>query len=319
MTSIRQKNHPAIMSHTPPATALLAAMAEAGIEPQDNIGIIADGQIHRFRVAGDKPGSRNGWYVLHQDARPYGVYGSWRTGERKVWSTGGQQNLSPAEQMEVRRRSFARHMERKRQTRIKHETAAERAAGLWGTSTPADPNHPYLQRKKIPPFGARQSGDDLVLRLIDLESRTISSLQYIRADGTKRLLSGGRKQGCVIHINGRLPEARRVLICEGFATGASLACTESESLVLAAIDAGNLHSVATEARRAWPDRELVICADADPVGKAKGRAAAIAAGALIAVPEFPEGTEGSDWNDYVNAGLAEPKEFNFSRNGEGRE
>jgi putative DNA primase/helicase len=132
-------------------------------------------------------------------------------------------------------------------------------------------------------------------------------------------LPDGRKRACVIYVAGEIEHAPRILFAEGWATGATLSDMDPDALVLSAIDAGNLHPVATEARRAWPDRELVICADADPVGKAKGIAAAIAAGALIAVPEFPEGTEGSDWNDYVNAGLAEPKEFNFSRNGEGRE
>jgi putative DNA primase/helicase len=78
-----------------------------------------------------------------------------------------------------------------------------------------------------------------------------------------------------------------------------------DALVLSAIDAGNLHPVATEARRGWPDKELVICADADPIGEAKARHAAIAAGALVAVPEFPAGMEGSDWNDYIAAGLGE--------------
>jgi putative DNA primase/helicase len=109
----------------------------------------------------------------------------------------------------------------------------------------------------------------------------------------------------VIFVAGEIAHAPRVLIAEGWATGATLSDMNPDALVLSAIDAGNLHPVATEARRAWPDRELVICADADPVGKAKGRAAAISASALIAVPEFPEGTEGSDWNDFVNAGLSE--------------
>jgi putative DNA primase/helicase len=29
------------------------------------ITIIGEGEIHRFKVPGDKAGSNNGWYVLH--------------------------------------------------------------------------------------------------------------------------------------------------------------------------------------------------------------------------------------------------------------
>ncbi|MDZ7810641.1 MAG: toprim domain-containing protein [Arhodomonas sp.] len=98
------------------------------------------------------------------------------------------------------------------------------------------------------------------------------------------LLSGGRKRGS-LYPSGR-PDARRlrVLICEGWATGATLAALEPNALVLAAIDAGNLRPVAT-ARREWPDVEIVIAADTDEVGVDEARGAAVAAEALVAVPE----------------------------------
>ncbi|MGN8159505.1 hypothetical protein ACS8YF_12625, partial [Salinisphaera sp. SWV1] len=77
------------------------------------------------------------------------------------------------------------------------------------------------------------------------------------------------------------------------------------ALVLAAIDAGNLKEVSTGARNKWPDTEIVVCADADDIGREKGRAAAIAAGALLAIPEFPAGAEGSDYNDLANLAAQE--------------
>jgi putative DNA primase/helicase len=143
------------------------------------------------------------------------------------------------------------------------------------------------------------------LPLTDLQSKRITSLQYIWPDGTKRLLPGGKKRACVIYVAGDIAHASQILFAEGWATGATLSDLDPDAAVFSAIDAGNLHPVATEARRVWPDKELVICADADPIGEAKARHAAIAAGALIAVPEFPEGIKGSDWNDYVAAGLRE--------------
>jgi putative DNA primase/helicase len=199
-----------------------------------------------------------------------------------------------------RRARFARKQAEASQRR-REAAAADRASSIWSECCPADPGHPYLQAKGVSPLSARQRGDQLVLPLTDLQSQRITSLQYIWPDGTKRLLPGGKKRGCVIHVAGDIEQAPRVLVAEGWATGVTLSDMEPNALVLSAIDAGNLHPVATEVRRAWPARELVICADADPVGEAKGRAAAISAGALIALPEFPEGVEGSDWNDYFVA------------------
>jgi putative DNA primase/helicase len=214
-----------------------------------------------------------------------------------------------------RRARFARKQAEASQ-RHREAVAANKASSIWSECCSADPAHPYLKAKGVSPLSARQRGDRLVLPLTDLRSQRITSLQYIWPDGTKRLLPDGKKRGCVIYVAGDIEQAPRVLVAEGWATGATLSEMDPDALVLSAIDAGNLHPVATEVRRAWPDRGMVICADADPVGKAKGKEAAIAAGALIAVPEFPEGVEGSDWNDYVNAGLTESKEFNSNRNGE---
>jgi len=121
---------------------------------------------------------------------------------------------------------------------------------------------------------------------------SISSLQFIAPDGRKRLLSGGRKRGCFIAVAGDEDQAQRVIICEGWATGCTLAKEEPSALILAAIDAGNLKPVAVAARSRWPTAELVIAGDDDRLtpgnpGASKARAAAIAADALLALPQRP--------------------------------
>ncbi|MQM38449.1 hypothetical protein KBTX_02460 [wastewater metagenome] len=288
-----------------PVQSFRAALADAGIPPHEPADVVPDGRLHRYRVEGNRAGTRNGWYVLHLDGVPGGAYGSWRAGVSGTWCARDRETLTPAERDSHRQRMEAARAERDREQHRRHLAAAGRAARIWSDCHPADPGHPYLGTKGIPPLNARQRGDRLVLPVVELQSRRLTSLQFIGPDGTKNLLSGGRKRGCVIPVAGRMPGASRVLICEGWATGATLAALEPDALVLAAIDAGNLHPVATAARREWPDMELVICADADPTGVDKARAAAIAAEALVAVPMFPEGIEGSDWNDYVAAGLGE--------------
>lgn len=41
---------------------------------------LPDGNIHRFHVPGDKPGSQNGWYLLSSDPVDKGCFGSLKAG-----------------------------------------------------------------------------------------------------------------------------------------------------------------------------------------------------------------------------------------------
>lgn len=126
--------------------------------------------------------------------------------------------------------------------------------------------------------------------------RALWSLQFIEAGGSKRLLKGGRKAGNHIPVH-KPQEPARLLLCEGWATGCTLAEHEPEALVLAAVDSGNLPAVAVGARRRWPALMMVICGDCDPAGIEAANRAAQATGAQVALPEFPPGTTGTDFND----------------------
>lgn len=224
------------MSH--PA-AFLATLAAAGIAPSDPAAIVADGQLHRFHIDGDKPGRRNGWAVLHLDGLAAGAFGSWKHGIAGSWCAKDRASLSPAERADHRRR-IARAREQAQAARTRAQAAAAaRAARLWAQARPADVLHPYRVQKAVPLFSARQLGARLVLPVADFAGR-LHSLQFIDGAGGKKLLKDGRKRGHFIRVAGRMPPAARVLICEGWATGATLATLEPAALVLAAIDAGNL-------------------------------------------------------------------------------
>lgn len=257
-------------------------LARAGIPCDDTIH--PDGTLHRYHVDGDRASTRNGWYVLHVDGVPAAAYGSWRHGVSGTWRAGNSR-LTPADRERIERAKQAEKVRSEQQA----ADAAERARHLWERASPAA-HHDYLTAKGIQPFVARKLAGLLVLPILDFDWR-LHSLQFIAADGGKKLLSGGRKSGHFIAV--RFAGASRLLICEGFATGASLAEIEPDSDVIAAIDAGNLQGVAVEARRRFPALSIVICGDADPVGREKANAAAIAARALLAVPDI----EGADWND----------------------
>lgn len=268
-------------------------MAARGIAPAGGLAeLVADGHLHRYRVDGDKAGSRAGWYVIYLDGIPAAAFGSWKHGVSDTWRA--RAPASEAEQRQHRERMDAARRQREAEQARRHQRAADKAADLWAKARPADPTHPYLQTKGVPPLQAHQLGDSLVLALYDFERR-LSSLQFIDGDGGKRLLSGGRKRGCFVPVAGRADTASRLLLCEGWATGASLHQLDGTALVLAAVDANNLQPVAEGARRRWPRLPLVVCADADPVGERKARAAALAVGGQVAIPDA------GDFNDAAQA------------------
>ena len=271
------------------------AMLDAGLTPPDVIE--ADGQLHRFHVHGDKPGTRNGYYVLHLDGRAAGVFGSWKSGLRSTWAADGKR-MSEAEREAFAKLIEAAKIKAQAERRAEHEARAIEARSEWAAAEPANPAHPYLIRKGVKPHNLRQRGGLLIVPLFDAFG-LLWNVQRIQADGGKRFKPG--RAGGLFSPIGDLNEPRTILICEGWATGATLH-EETGHPVLCAMNAGSLLPVATAARSAWAGAELVICADNDRQtegnpGVTYATAAAKATGAKLIVPEFPEGVAGSDFND----------------------
>lgn len=126
------------------------------------------------------------------------------------------------------------------------------------------------------------------------------NLQLIFLDGTKRFLKHGRKHGCYCII-GTLDDALKILIAEGFATGASLHELHGHPVVVA-FDAGNLLSVSKSIRAQHPDISIVIAGDDDRlkeynVGRHKAIQAAKAVGGTVAFPELCKCCTCTDHND----------------------
>ncbi|NCT57416.1 MAG: hypothetical protein GW760_06890 [Legionella sp.] len=283
-------------------------MISQGISPPDQI--FADAQLHRFHIEGDKSGTKNGWYILHLDGVPCGIYGSWKKGIHLKWSAKKQDHMTASEcsrQIELIKEAC------KMRNAIKakeQQEAALRAKHLWKNYPEANPNHLYIIKKRILPFHARQQDKEIVLPIIDIDGK-IWSLQYINESGDKRFLLHGAIKGHFIPIQSQPSNNQKILICEGFATGATLAEKHPTYCVTAACNAGNLKSVATSIRTCLPTAELIICVDDDRLtpnnpGLTKGREAAIAAGALFSKPIWPDcaPTSLKDFND-LSCWLAE--------------
>jgi putative DNA primase/helicase len=268
------------------------AMQAAGIDPPDEI--IADGRLRRFSTSG-KGSDDAGWFVVYPDGVPAGAFGCWRSGISETWRADLGRRLTPEELAETRRRLERARAEAESERKVQQDNAARRAGELWLKASHAR-RHPYLTAKKVSAHGIRQSGDSLLVPLFDADD-VLRSLQFVGRDGTKKFLPGGRVTGC-FHLIGELQSAGTLLVCEGYATGASL--HEATGMPVAvAFSAGNLKPVSLALRAKYPDMRLIVCADNDSKpesnrnpGLEKATEAALAVGGLLAVPPVP-----GDFND----------------------
>lgn len=303
-----------------------SAMLEQGIETGDEI--IADGKLHRFHVIGDARGSRNGFYCLHADDRPAGIFGcNKRYGfdHKFQW----QSNVKTAPWTEEQRQAYRERVAKERAEKdaaekVRYEQAAVHANEIWDASQPAMDDHPYLLRKGVKAHGlrlgtwelvdqetgeVRHISDQTLLVPICDRTRKIHSLQGIfqaklesMGNRDKDYLKGGAKRG-LFHTIGTKPIAHEgkpvFVLCEGYATGASIhECTGH--LVLVCFDAGNLPVVAEaiHSRMLEQGKEAVIMIAADndrwtlkPIenpGVYHAKNAAKAVGGLVAIPNFTD-------------------------------
>ena len=285
-----------------PADAFTQAMADAGMVPPATVH--ADGALHRFSPTG-KRGDLAGWYVLHADGLPAGVFGCWRTGLVQTWCAKPDNALTAAEREALRRRVQQAKAQRDAAENQRREQARTVAAQCWNGASPVQAQgHAYLLAKGVQAHGLRASpghagADGLLLVPLRDTAGTLHSLQTITPDGHKRFLPGGRVRGCY-HAMGK--PAGVLVVCEGYATAASI--HEATGLaVAAAFSASNLAPVASALHRQYPAQVLVVAADDDwrtdgNPGMSAARQAAMAVSGLLVVPQFPAHRSGeTDFND----------------------
>tara|TARA_R110000751_G_C13788462_1_gene481836 strand:+ start:2830 stop:3747 length:918 start_codon:yes stop_codon:yes gene_type:complete len=262
---------------------------------------VGDGEIHRFHVAGDKPRTRNGWYVLYTDCIAGGAYGSWNRGKKNTWRIRKPANLKEATLQLERSRRIQRLQEAERQR--SHQVAATKAERLWEASVPANPNHTYLITKRCDAYCLREQYGALLVPLY--RDGELLNLQRIYPNGIKRFMPKGRIKGCYSPI-GSPERDRPIYICEGWATGATL-YEETGTAVACAMNAGNLLAVGRQLQQEYPDSPLIIAGDDDRKtegnpGRTAANKAAAALGCSLVFPPFPDDAplELSDFNDLAN-------------------
>lgn len=175
---------------------------------------------------------------------------NWKTGDKAtVWLNG--------EMSAVERRDYSEKIAA--QDREKRKRAAEAAVTANALIEAAKPaNHPYLSLKGFPDEKALVIGADDVAQIggkylvsgkwaIVMPARindSVSSVQLIWEDGTKKFLAGGVIEGSSC----RIAKGRYTWLCEGFATGLTLRLVlrslKRSDTILCCFSASNVAAVA---------------------------------------------------------------------------
>ncbi len=272
-------------------------MQNAGIET--DAAILADGALHRFHVTGDRSGSKNGWYVLHADDPAAGQFGCFKRGISEAWSAKAYTTLTLEEKTRYAAKMEATRKQRDEETAKLQAECRTWCAERWKHGKEATNAHPYLKRKGVHAYGLRLLRDSLMIPLYDT-ARTIHGMQFIGANGDKKFKVGTAKQGHYFPIG--KPKEKTLLICEGYATGASL-YEATGCGVAVTFDAGNLKPVAEALRQKYPDYRLIICADNDQWGEIntgviKATEAAQAVAGMLTIADIQNTTDKpTDFND----------------------
>ncbi|MBK6321281.1 DUF3987 domain-containing protein [Candidatus Aalborgicola defluviihabitans] len=274
------------------------AIAAAGLTPPDEI--IDDGKIHRFSSNG-KPRDESGWYVLHSDGVAAGAFGDWREGFTQNWCSKSNTEMTQVDRESHQNRVQAMKAQRDSEQAQRNESAALEASRRVNAATVCT-QHPYLDAKGVKPYGVKVEMDGTLLvpmrddgKLWNVERINLTDFK------DKRGLSGGRRTGCYHAIGGK--PKNRLIVGSGYATCASIHEATGDAVAVAFND-GNLGAVAGTMRFKFPDLQIIVAADDDYQNAVNGgvehaRAAALAIGGYLAVPDFganrPE--KATDFND----------------------
>ena len=276
------------------------AIAASGLPPPEEI--IPGPKFQHFSTNGKK-GDTSGWYRLHLDGVPAGSFGCYRSGIIKTWCSKSRNEMTSDEWASHVRVLESMAKQKEEDAQNKASKASIEAQEIWSNAKPADDNHPYLLTKSVKSYGLKVEGDNLLLSIYNQASKTITSLQTISPSGEKRFMLGGVKRAGFFQITSEDSPKDKVVICEGYATGASI--FEATGLTVAvAFDSGNLLPVAQAIRVTRSELKLIIAADDDwksdiNIGLTKAKEAAQKVGGSLVVPNFlnNRNDKDSDFND----------------------
>lgn len=267
-----------------------------------------DGELHRFATPDDKSGAKSGWYVLYAEGKfPAGAYGNWKEDSSIRWCSKEEYEMSPAETREHNEYVERAKAEQKRRKAEAQVSAANRYWNIYQKLPNAPADHPYLKKKGVTAMeGIRISRSGrLAIPLLDAAS-TFWGIQWIDGAGKKMFGKDVKITGNYFLIDG---DRSTMFVCEGYATGASIAMASGKAVVVA-FNAGNLDAAIVSAKEAFKDARFVLAADDDRwpkpdakkphvnVGQVKADEASKKHGIPVVTPTFTDlSKQPTDWND----------------------
>ncbi|MFS7253156.1 LPD7 domain-containing protein [Rahnella rivi] len=269
---------------------------------------VMDGNRQRVATVEDKDGKKSGVYRGFLDGRPAGWFINYHRAETEKsvtnWKASGGE-ADPHVRLHIRAGMRQSQDDAARARAVTYATQTAKAEALYTRLPPADPQHPYLQRKGITPTDdLRQTRNGaLVVPFHDVDG-AFRTLQYIPPEGEKYLFTDAPKVGHFLVVGGALRDGEPILYAEGYATARSLN-QASDLPVVMTIDAGNMVNVAIVLYARYPNSPHLFMADMDAAKDVnKGMLSAMKAaeythGAAIA-PQFSpaEVAQGlTDFND----------------------
>ncbi len=216
-----------------------------------------DGEWHRCNATNARDGHDDGSYKIVIGGQvPFGLVRNWTDGQGvDLWHGARNRDLTEAEERELAERMATQIREAEEEAKERAAEAAETARTIWRRAQDAPADHPYLVRKKIKPHGVRIRDGLLVVPMYDPnDEHQLVNLQYIHADGSKWFLKYGRTKGCYFRIG---DISKRVVVAEGFATGAAIHQATKDCVVVA-FSAATLTAVARMLRAELHHTDSVI-------------------------------------------------------------
>ena len=267
---------------------------------------VMNGQRQRVATTDDKNGKKSGVYCGYLDRRPAGWFVNYHHAESAKdvtnWtSTGGQ--ADPMARVHIRAAAKQSQEDAMRERAEMHARETLAAKTLYDRLPAADPAHPYLVRKGIPPTpDIRQTRNGALVVPFFSADGNFKTLQYIPETGDKLLFKDAPKQGNFLVVGGPLEPGQPILYAEGYATARSLNLALDRPVVMT-IDAGNMVTVAQILHQQFPGTVHVFLADFDHAKKEnKGlimaTEAAAQVGGQVLYPTFTEAEIAQGFTDF---------------------
>lgn len=304
-------------AYTDPQLDFVAHLRSEGYQPPDRLHI--GPPFMKFPCPLDKAGKKKGFCIYHEIPDEehasrvigIGVYGNYYEGldATHKWVSRQPRDMTSAQRAGFEEKILEQQRVHDLEKQASHREASGIAKEIYEAATECF-EHAYLSRKQIRAHEfvkiaktsiENERPGDLIIPVIN-DKDELMSLEFIRPDGEKRFMTGGKKQGCFFRISGENDDV--IYICEGYSTAASVFEATNRTTYIS-FDCGNLYNVASHVKAKFPKSRIVIAADDDidkPInaGRKAAEQCASTLGIECIFPVLLRGA-GKDWNDLAQS------------------